>query len=497
MKTYLKPILGLILLSCSSAAFADCVLRQSTASQEVVLPTFVDSTDGDTAETALTIANTDVKLTKGGGTSQVNKNSGGATHMATGDYYIVLDATDTDTVGNLHIKVKVAGALAVWKECVVVEEAVYDADYAASATGMRLANVTQWTSSDLLTGTGPLPGLGVLDRGNLQSDSTTALQLRAAATFADDELIGATGLLYSATTGAGQRCGFSDYVSSTDTATCSTALVTDPTGTVRYEVYGTLSASSGGSAPTAAENADAVWDELLAGHVVSGSAGERLGRIPNVAAGGNGGLPTVNGSNYIAGIQGTLNTLDGLDTAQDTQHSTTQGRLPAALVSGRMDASVGAMAANVLTNTAIQNDAITDSKVASDVTIASVTGSVGSVSGGVGGSVAGSVGSVGTGGITANSIATNAFTADKFSSDVATEITAGIPNSIRDLVIEDQGGGVTLQCAIAVVLAYAAGDLATSAGTSTYEDPSGNETRITGSVSTPGNRAATITCPTN
>lgn len=60
-----------------------------------------------------------------------------------------------------------------------------------------------------------------------------------------------------------------------------------------------------------------------------------------------------------------------------------QTRLPAALVSGRIDASVGAMAANVLTATAINADAITDAKVASDVTIASVTGAVGSVTAGV------------------------------------------------------------------------------------------------------------------
>ena len=58
-----------------------------------------------------------------------------------------------------------------------------------------------------------------------------------------------------------------------------------------------------------------------------------------------------------------------------------QTRLPAALVSGRMDSSVGAMAIGVLTATAIAADAITDAKVAADVTIASVTGSVGSVTG--------------------------------------------------------------------------------------------------------------------
>jgi hypothetical protein len=65
--------------------------------------------------------------------------------------------------------------------------------------------------------------------------------------------------------------------------------------------------------PTAAAIADAVWDEALAGHVGAGSSGERMGRIPNASAAGNGGLPTVDASNQIAGIQGTKNTLDDLN----------------------------------------------------------------------------------------------------------------------------------------------------------------------------------------
>lgn len=79
--------------------------------------------------------------------------------------------------------------------------------------------------------------------------------------------------------------------------------------------------------------------------------------------------------------------------AIQTDTNDIQSRIPAALVSGRIDASVGAMAANVITATAINADAITDAKVAADVTIASVTGSVGSVTGAVG-SVTGAVGSV-------------------------------------------------------------------------------------------------------
>lgn len=124
----------------------------------------------------------------------------------------------------------------------------------------------------------------------------------------------------------------------------------------------------------------------------------------------------------VTEIQSGLSTLDaagvrtavGLASANlDTQLSGIQSdtdniqtRIPAALVSGRMDSSVGAMATGVVTATAIAADAITDAKVASDVTIASVTGSVGSVTGAVGsvtgnvgGNVVGSVASV-TAGVT-------------------------------------------------------------------------------------------------
>lgn len=101
-------------------------LKQSTASQEVVLGRFVDSTDGNTEETALTIANTDIKLWVAGATTLANKNSGGATHIANGLYYCVLDATDTATLGSLVIHVHVSGALSVKQDCVVLAANVYD-----------------------------------------------------------------------------------------------------------------------------------------------------------------------------------------------------------------------------------------------------------------------------------------------------------------------------------------------------------------------------------
>lgn len=107
-------------------------LKQSTASQEIPLGIFVDETDGKTAETELTIANTDIKLWKMGATTLASKNSGGATHISGGIYYTVLDATDTGTLGGLVIFVHVAGALPVRVECEVLAANVYDSLIAAS-----------------------------------------------------------------------------------------------------------------------------------------------------------------------------------------------------------------------------------------------------------------------------------------------------------------------------------------------------------------------------
>lgn len=108
------------------------ILKQSTASQSIVIGPFVDSTDGVTAETGLTIANTDIRLSKNGA-NIVGKNSGGGTHDEIGYYTITLDATDTNTVGTLQLMCNMTGALPVYHEFQIVEENVYDKIFGASA----------------------------------------------------------------------------------------------------------------------------------------------------------------------------------------------------------------------------------------------------------------------------------------------------------------------------------------------------------------------------
>lgn len=101
-------------------------LKQSTAGQEVPLGYFLDSTDGNTEETALTINNTDIKLWKTGATTLASKNSGGATHISNGVYYATLDATDTNTLGSMVIFVHVTGSLSVKLDCMVLAANIYD-----------------------------------------------------------------------------------------------------------------------------------------------------------------------------------------------------------------------------------------------------------------------------------------------------------------------------------------------------------------------------------
>jgi hypothetical protein len=291
-------------------------LRQSTA-VDIGIGPFVDATDGVTAETGLTISQADVRLKKNNAAwAQINDNTS-ATHEENGWYEKELDATDTNTCGILLIAVHESGALPVWHEFQVVEEAVYDALFAASAlgyvanapvnvaqfggsngtfaSGRPEVNASHWAGTavgsttvraDLINiagaavstttaqlgvnvvqvsgdGTaadnletayddtaGAVRWAGIVDQGTAQSATGTTLVLRAAAAFADDELIGATIQITGGSTGVGQSRLITDYVSATDTATVE-AWTTTPSGTITYKIYGTAP-SSGGSGLDAA-----------------------------------------------------------------------------------------------------------------------------------------------------------------------------------------------------------------------------------------------------
>jgi hypothetical protein len=171
----------------------DGVLKQSTAAQTRWIGPFVDDTDFKTAETALTIANTDIKISKNGGAS-ASKNSGGGTHDVNGMYAVTWDATDTATVGELKYSIKVAGALPVFGSYVVLEEAVYDELFAASALGYVAnapVNVAQFGGTNL-TAAGGRPEVNLSHIAGSAVSTTTAqlgvnvVQISGDATSADN-----------------------------------------------------------------------------------------------------------------------------------------------------------------------------------------------------------------------------------------------------------------------------------------------------------------------
>lgn len=108
------------------------LLKQSTAVTIVIGP-FVDSVDGNSEETALTIAQADVRLSKNSGAFAQKNDANSATHLEKGNYSCQINATDTNTLGILSVRVHVAGALYYAMDYMVVAAAVYDAMTGATA----------------------------------------------------------------------------------------------------------------------------------------------------------------------------------------------------------------------------------------------------------------------------------------------------------------------------------------------------------------------------
>lgn len=212
-------------------------LKQSTASQSVLIGPFIDDTDGATAETGLTIANTDIRLSKNGG-NLAAKNSGGGTHDEAGWYAITLDATDTDTVGRLQLHVKVSGALMVQAEYQVLEEAIYDALIGASAAGFDAngrvdvagtpdVNVAQISGSATAADNLEASALGIVTGAVNDASATTTSFVADGFTEATDDHFNGRIIVFTSGALANQATDITDYTGGTQTLTF-TALTEAP-----------------------------------------------------------------------------------------------------------------------------------------------------------------------------------------------------------------------------------------------------------------------------
>jgi len=270
--------------------------------------------------------------------SEVSKDAGTfadctneATEIATssGVYYLDLTATEmsADTVAVI-VKTSSSGA----KTTVLVMYPLETADMPVDVLAISGDSVAADNLEAAADGTGY----------NLGGGSIVAASVTAAVTANTTQLAGQTVAAAGAVT-------FPSTVSSLTAGGVRTELATE---LARIDVATStrLAGSAYTTPPTAAAIADAVWDETIGDHLTAGSTGAALN------AAGSAGDPwtTPLPGSYTGSQAGKILA----DIRVDTEDI--QSRLPAALVSGRMDASVGAMAANVLTASALATDAVTE-----------------------------------------------------------------------------------------------------------------------------------------
>lgn len=111
--------------------------------------------------------------------------------------------------------------------------------------------------------------------GTMQAGSAGTTAVLASGASASNDFYNNSLLMIVAGTGAGQSQYISDYVGATRTATMNGTWVTTPDATSVYAILpgGTI---PGASAPSANDNAAAVWNALAASYVAAGSFGARL-----------------------------------------------------------------------------------------------------------------------------------------------------------------------------------------------------------------------------
>lgn len=145
------------------------ILRQST-SIDIRMGPFVDSTDGVSPETTVTLGAADQAevLKANGAATSAMAGTFAAVTGADGWYDYTCAAGDVDTVGEVVFVVQDSSVcLPVFSRGYVVEEAVYDALYAASATGPLQSTVAGRTLDVTAT------GAAGIDWGNVENPSTS------------------------------------------------------------------------------------------------------------------------------------------------------------------------------------------------------------------------------------------------------------------------------------------------------------------------------------
>lgn len=224
-------------------------LKQSTAVTVLIGP-FLDDADAKTPETALSIAASDVKIRKPGGSLAGKNESSAPSHDADGWYAAAFNTTDTNTLGPLKVSCQKSGALPVWHTFTVLAAEAYEALCGSGKLPVDVVQISgDATAADNLEqacdGTGYNLGGGsivaasvtqqTVHSGTAQAGGTSTITLAAGASATDD-IFNYQRIDILSGTGAGQSAVITDYNGSTKVATVDHPWQVQPDNTSVYRV---------------------------------------------------------------------------------------------------------------------------------------------------------------------------------------------------------------------------------------------------------------------
>ncbi|MFI4859643.1 MAG: hypothetical protein ACIAXF_03060, partial [Phycisphaerales bacterium JB063] len=242
----------------------------------------------------------DLKISKNGAAPAALNGSATLTHRNTGHYSLALTTGDTDTVGSAEIVIDDTTNAMPVKTVTVIEEAVYDAMFAASAAGYNatapldaagIRTALGMASADLDDQLDALP-TAAENRAEMDSNST---QLASIVGTLGTDGDGLTALPWSSAWDAEVQSEVADalaaynVVATTDLPSNFGSLGINASGhvsrvvlcdttTTNTDMRGTDSAYTG-TPPTAAQIADAVLDETASEHGSPGSLGRIISNV--------------------------------------------------------------------------------------------------------------------------------------------------------------------------------------------------------------------------
>jgi hypothetical protein len=245
------------------------LFKQSTAASRIVGPA-LDSTGAEYA--SLVIG--DLSISKNGGTLTAMAAAATLTYIANGYYTLALITGNTDTVGTVQISCNKATYQMPPHIGTVLVAAAFDV-IVTNGTIASVSNITGGTitTTTNLTNLPTIPANWITAAG-LATDAGTEIAAAVATNLGTGS--GFTTLATQASVNT-----IDDFIDTEVTAIkavtdkLDTALVLD-VSVYQFTANALELAPTGGSAPTAAAIADAVWDEAISGHLTAGTTGLAL-----------------------------------------------------------------------------------------------------------------------------------------------------------------------------------------------------------------------------